>query len=132
MGNKNSKINGLAHIGVFVSDIDRSIAYYTSILDFEYDHRFDIENNGEVTKIAFVKKGTCVIELVQQPEAKQKLDGSIDHIALDVDDIEAVMAGLIAKGVVFETDKPLILPKKLKYAFFRGLNGERFEINQRL
>lgn len=135
MDNSKGKINGLGHIGVFISDLERSIAYYTDMLGFECYHKVDIEDSGGVTKIAFIRNGSCTIELVQKPDASQKPDGPIDHIALDVDDVDAAMANLKAKGIVFETDEPVFLPTILngvKYALFRGPDGEHLEINQLL
>jgi len=135
MENKKGKITGLGHIGVFISDIERSIAYYTDILDFECYHRVDLEENGGITRIAFIRNGSCIIELVQKPDAAQKADGPIDHIAMDVDDIDSVMADLKAKGVEFETEEPVFLPTMfngVKYALFRGPDGEHLEINQLL
>ncbi len=135
MEDKKGKITGLAHIGVFVSDIERSIAYYSSMLDFKCYHRVDIEDKNGTVRIAFIRNGSCVIELVQTPDAMQKTDGPVDHIALDVDDIDAAMANLKAKGVQFETKEPIFLPTMfsgVKYAFFRGPDGEHLEINQLL
>lgn len=135
MENKKGKITGLGHIGVFISDIERSIAYYTDILDFECYHRVDLEDNGGITRVAFIRNGSCIIELVQKPDATQKEDGPVDHIALDVDDIDLAMANLKAKGVEFETEEPVFLPTMfngVKYALFRGPDGEHLEINQLL
>jgi lactoylglutathione lyase len=135
MENKKGKITGLAHIGVFITDIERSIAYYTEMLDFECYHRVDIEDGSGVTRIAFLRNGSCIIELVQKPDAVLKPDGPIDHIAMDVDDIDAAMANLKAKGIEFETDEPVFLPTMfngVKYALFRGPDGEHLEINQLL
>ena len=72
---------------------------------------------------------------MQKPDAVQKPDGSIDHITMLVDDIDAAMADLRAKGVTFETDEPVDLPmifSGVRYAFFRGPDGEHLEINQLL
>ncbi len=129
------RVNGLAHIGVFVSDIERSIAYYEKILGFECYEKTDIENPSGVIRLAFIRNGSCIIELVQKPNAIQKSDGPVDHIAMVVDDIDAAMKSLKAKGVVFEKDEPVVLPtlfNGVKYAFFRGPDGEQLEINELL
>jgi len=133
MGEIKGRITGLAHIGVFISDKERSITYYSEMLDFECYHRVNIEEKNGTVRIAFIKNGSCVIELVQLPDAAQKPDGPIDHIAMDVDDIDAAMANLKAKGIKFETDEPLFLSTMfsgVKYAFFRGPDGEHLELNQ--
>ncbi len=135
MPDTKGKVTGLAHIGVYVSDIERSVTFYEKILGFECYEKADIEDPSGVIRIAFVKNGSCVIELVQKPDATQKPDGPIDHIAMLVDDIDAAMADLRAKGVTFETDEPVDLPMVLngvRYAFFCGPDGEHLEINQLL
>jgi lactoylglutathione lyase len=128
-------ITGLAHIGVYVSDMNRSMTYYEKILGFECYEKVDIEEPSGVLKLAFLRKGSCAIELVQKPEVTPKQDGPVDHIAMEVDDIDAAMANLKAKGVVFDTDESVFLPslfKGVKIAFFRGPDGEHLEINQLL
>ena len=128
-------IKGLAHIGVFLDDIDKSVAFYTDILGFECYHRVDIEENGGITRIAFVKKGTCIIEIVQPGNAGGKADGRVNHIAMQVEDIDAQMAILKQKGIVFETESAVTLPaifNGVKYAMFRGPDNERLEIMQLL
>lgn len=135
MPDTKGNVTGLAHIGVFVSDIERSITYYEQILNFECYERADIEDPSGLIRLAFIKNGSCIIELVQKPNAPQKSDGPVDHVAMIVDDIEAAMTNLKAKGVTFEKDEPVFLPmlfNGVKYAFFRGPDGEQLEINELL
>lgn len=129
------KITGLGHIGVFVKDIEKSIEFYTDVLCFDCYHRAEVPGDDGVTRVAFVKSGTCDIELVQFPATPEKNDGPVDHIALAVDDIEAVMARLTEKGIAFETESPIHLPMVfdgIRYIFFRGPDGEHLELNQAL
>jgi catechol 2,3-dioxygenase-like lactoylglutathione lyase family enzyme len=53
-------IKGLAHIGIFVKDIDKSIDFYKR-LGFTLDKE---ENIG--VRLAFLSAGTCLIELVDK------------------------------------------------------------------
>lgn len=128
------RITGLAHIGVFGRDIEKSVDFYTNVLGFECYHRNEIAENGGVTKVAFVRAGTCDLELVQLPAAAPKKDGPVDHIALAVDDIEAAIIRLKEKGIEFETaepvDLPMIFEKGVRYINFRGPDGEHIELNQ--
>ncbi len=128
-------ITGLSHIGVFIRDIDKSLDYYTNTLGFECYYRADV-GEAEKTRIAFLRQGTCIIELVQRPVSEQRGDGLVDHIALKVTGIEAVIEGLREKGVEFETEKPIELPGLLgggvKYITFRGPDGEHLELTEEL
>ena len=129
------KITGLGHIGVFVKDIDRSVDFYTGVLGFECFHRAEVPGDDGVTKVAFVKSGTCEIEFVQFPVVPSGGDGTVEHIALAVDDIDAMQACLTEKGIAFDTQSPIHLTQVfdgVRYIFFRGPDGEHLELCQLL
>lgn len=124
------KILGLAHVGLYVKDIERSLAFYKDILGFECYFRFVLD--GEVP-IAFIKNGTCEIEIIQTPKIDSRDDGIVDHIAFLVDDIEAVRAKLVEQGVKFDSgiiDHPECKENGSKWSFFRGPDNEHLEIVQ--
>lgn len=56
------------HIGISVSDIDRSIDWYDRVLGFKLVHKQYIE--GLKSKIAFIRNGDFEIELFQHDNAK--------------------------------------------------------------
>ena len=129
------EITGLAHIGVFVDDIEVSKAFYMDVLCFECFNESAIEGDDGTVRIAFIRKGSCVIELVEFPEKKKRsTDSVVAHIALDVKDIEIVQVCLEKKGVKFETEKPIELPmifgNGVKYIMFAGPDGEVLELNE--
>ncbi len=130
-------IKGLAHIGVFVQDIVKSKEFYKDVLCFECFFETDIDTDEGVVKVAFVRLGSCVLELVEQPShEKRSADGVVAHIALDVDDIGLMQICLEKKGIEFETEKPVHLPmifeNGVKYINFAGPDGEVIELNQTL
>jgi len=128
-------INGLAHIGLFITDIEKSKKFYTEVLEFEtiYECALD-EPDGTSTKIAFMKNGDLTIELVQVANPSKRADGWIDHIALRVENIEAVRETLLSRGVKFETDDitfaPGVFPNGSKWILFRGPDNEHLEITE--
>ena len=130
------EVIGLAHIGIFVADIQKSIAFYTELLGFECHFQADVPDESGTIKAAFLKCGTCEIELVQFPETKTRKDGVIDHISLSVNDLVAMKKCLEMKGIVFETEEPVVLPmifdKGVRHLFFRGPDGEHLELSERL
>ncbi|MGI5849690.1 MAG: VOC family protein [Christensenellales bacterium] len=130
------EITGLAHIGVFVRDISRSIDFYTRVLGFECYFEADVPDEGGIIKAAFLRCGTCEIELVQFPDSKERKDGVVDHISFAVSDLEAMMKCLERKGIAFETKEPAILPmlfdRGVRHIFFRGPDGEHLEISEKL
>ena len=91
-------INKLQHIGIPVTDICRSIAFY-SRFGFEnvMESPFTIE--GETGTCVMIQLKDIIIELYQFPEKqlqeiKSRKDGHVDHIAFDVDDVDATFKTL--------------------------------------
>jgi lactoylglutathione lyase len=129
------KVNlGLAHIGIFVKDLEVSKKFYCEKLDFTIIHETSIEENGGLTKIAFVKAVDCTLELVQLQNYAKRPDGPVDHVAFKVKDIEKAAETLKARGIEFETKDiafaPHFFEKGDKWILFRGPDGEHLEINE--
>jgi len=124
--NCGGKIIGLAHIGVRVSDMEKSIKFYTEVLGFELTSQQMLGT----THLAFLNIGTCLIELIHPANFEARVPGQIDHIAMEVEDIEPLVCRLIEKGVPFLSNsindaKDLL--DGVKNIFFTGPDGERFE-----
>ncbi len=126
-----SKANvlGLSHFGLYIKDLEVSKKFYTEILGFEITCETVFEDG---TKICFVRKGDCEIEVVQQPVWEDRKDGLFDHLAMKVDDIEAAKADLESKGIVFEHEIKIAksVYNGVKYTMFRGPDGEHLEFSQ--
>ncbi len=79
-----------------------------------------------------------IIEIYQMPkielnEIRNRKNGYIDHMAFDVDDIDAVFNELKSKGFNIDEPAPVYLPfwkNGCKYFNLIGINGERIEFNQ--
>jgi len=133
MGN----ITGLNHIGLFVKDIEQTMNFYESTLGMKCVHKNQVEDeNGDIIHIWFGQLGNLVIEFVQFPLYEKRKDGWFDHIAFDVDDIEAVKIELEKRGVQFDSEEITtwdhFFERGDKWIMFRGPDGERLEINQKL
>ena len=81
-----ARITGIQHTGLPTNDIEKTIAFYKK-LGFEVASRCDLPTD----KVAFLKlKNICIETYQGTEEANAKgFDGAIDHICVDVDDIEA-------------------------------------------
>lgn len=128
-------LKGLAHIGLFINDIERSITFYRDILGFEIIWRLDAEEpDGSITKVCFIRLGDLTIEIVQRPFQEKRSDGWVDHIAILVENIEAAAEELRQKGIVFETEEPVlgagVFANGAKWLLFRGPDGEHLEISE--
>lgn len=77
---------GIQHIGIPTNDIEKTIEFYRT-LGFDIALQTINEEAGE--KVAFLKLKTLVIETYENKQAKLT-SGAIDHIAINVKDIEEV------------------------------------------
>lgn len=144
-------ITQMHHGGIYCADIDETIDWYND-LGFDLLFRTQAMEGDKPLKMAWIKSGDdAIIELLEQ-EDKSTIDAAgatLNHIAMRVDDIEAfknkldelnipIEAGPFATTIEF--DRPLDDPSifevygdkglNLKIMFFRGINGERFEVVQ--
>jgi len=118
---------GIQHIGVPTNDIEKTIAFYTS-LGFEVAHRAD--NNGEL--VAFLRLGDLTVETYQNFKAVGTA-GAVDHIAINVTDVDE--ARRIADSMHLEVIEEGQLPfwtNGVKYFTILGPNREKLEFNQYL
>lgn len=123
------QINGLQHIGVPTENIEKTIEFYGK-LGFEV--AFQTVNDGD--KVAFLKFGSLVIETYESKEATMK-SGAVDHIALDVKDIEKVYELINQEGLNTTQDTVHFLPfweNGVKFFTIEGPNKEKVEFSQYL
>ena len=121
----NGIVTGLAHIGIYVRDMDASVDFYKR-LGFSLDR--EVEGN---VRLAFLSAGTCLLELVGRNVEPYREAGIVDHIALAVDDLDAAVAGCKQAGIEVDDSKAggssALGSRNL---FFTGPDGERLELYQ--
>ncbi|MGI6083599.1 MAG: VOC family protein [Limnochordia bacterium] len=121
-------ISKVEHIGIMVSDLDRSIAFYRDVLGLELIER--LKNN--TAEIAFFKVGDVEIELVAGSSAPyEKTDGIVNHLTFTVTDLDAALQMLKDKGVELINSEPVPIWGGMRVLFFRGPDGEKLEFFER-
>ena len=119
-------VRGLNHIGIMTDKPEECAQFYIDNLGFRPYYTMQL---GPM-KLVFVELGGMVLEFV--PSGARENHGIVDHIAIEVQGIEALVAELKAKGVAFEKDEvgvmPDFFPSGSKNIFFRGPAGERVEL----
>ncbi len=127
--NNNAKLTGLAHIGIFTADVDKSVAFYES-LGFHKDAE---SNPGP--RLVFMSLGTCLLELIQPTNPaeldRRTPDGWIGHICIECTHIDDVVADFKARGIVPQDAQVGYSEKILggiKNIFFDGPSGESIEL----
>lgn len=111
------------HVGIHVTDLEKSIAFYESIFGFEVETRF--EYDGE--SIVFLQKGHVRIELIKTED--QIMGEDRIHISWQVDNIHQWVESLGEKQV-FPVDGPLFLDNGWQTVFFQGPDYEVIELIQ--
>lgn len=131
-------LQGVQHLGLPVTDLERSKAFYLN-LGFTQTMRTDLAGQNEAIQVAMLQKDDLTIELYQLAgeERKQiagRQDGHIDHIAMNVLDIEKAYTEIAAAGFeILEENAPVFLPfwtHGVKFFTIRGPDGEKIEFNQ--
>lgn len=124
-------IMGLQHIGIPTNDMEKSILFYEKI-GFEIVFQTIIENS--TIPVSFLKLQNFMIEVYGNNRAIEKA-GAIDHISINVTDIEKVFVQIRLKGLKIINDEIEFLPffdKGVKFFMIEGPNAEKIEFNQRL
>src|SRR5213596_3358267 len=92
------------HIGIATKRIDDALGFWVDALGLENVHTEVVED--QKVRVAMLPIGESRIELLEpisgdSPISKfiEKRGGGIHHVAVEVDDIEAVLAKLKSKGV---------------------------------
>jgi methylmalonyl-CoA epimerase len=113
-------IRKVTHIGLGVSDLKEASAFFRETLGFKV---LEQENFGELI-FSFIPMEGTDLELLQSTDPNgqiakfiQKRGQGVHHIALEVDDIQAELDRLKAKGVALINEKPYLNAHKEWVAF---------------
>jgi len=121
-------ITGLQHVGVPSGDIEATVKFYESL---GFKNVNDFINDG--IRVVFLELKNIVIETYEVDEPAG-VAGAINHITLDVTDIDAVYELAKEKGyTITEGGGVNFLPfwdNGIKYIMLEGPNKERVELNQ--
>ena len=124
-------VNGLQHLGLPTGALDATVAFYES-LGFTVALSTINPNTGE--RVCFLTcKGLC-IETYECAEPAGRA-GAIDHLALDVDDVEAAWEAVRAAGYTPLEGDIQFLPfweNGVRFFNILGPNGEKVEFSQKL
>ncbi|SIS90062.1 VOC family protein [Alicyclobacillus vulcanalis] len=120
----------LEHTGIMVSNLERSISFYTDVLGMQLVGT--LEHNTPGLKLAFLSYPgqNAQIELIEGYADRLPDEGQVHHVAITVDDIEQEAARLRELGVRFLDEGITTLRNGARYIFFAGPDGERLELFQ--
>ena len=121
--NFKENVTGIQHLGLPTEDIKKTVDFY---------HGLGFETIWNSETVYFLQLGTLVIETYQVDEAAKKA-GAIDHVALNVKDVEAAWRDAQACGYETEDTEINFLPffeKGVRFFTIIGPNREKVEFNQ--
>lgn len=116
------------HVGLYVTDLDRSIHFYCDTFGFEFEEKlimFDEE-------IAFLKLGQMLLELIQPLQTTTKKHHTLQqqHLALAVNRKSQRFVEIINNSNIEVDDGPYHLQNGWTILFLLGPDGECIEIVQ--
>jgi len=119
----------ILHTCLNVSDLDRSIKFYTSNLHLNLTSRREIKQNN--AEIAFLKdeEGNA-IELTYWREKKIVEGDNFDHIAFEVEDVQAAVETLRKNGVSIAMEPYSLQGSTSRIAFVKDPDGNWLELIQ--
>lgn len=131
-------------LGVYVTDIERSKNFYTSVFDLEVvgewegiDLSYDDKSyvTAELHGLYLAGNNGMHIELIQkaEPDKRQEVQQPINHFAIEVEDVRKVYDLAVSMGA-----KPAFKDERLQYVRIGdfkvlntqiiGLDGERIQV----
>jgi methylmalonyl-CoA epimerase len=128
----------LDHIGIAVSNLSEALAFYRDALGLEVETPEDVPSQR--VRAHFIPVGESAIELLEattedSPIAKYvgKRGPGLHHITLRVDDIEAALARLKARGVrlIDETPRAGAHGSRVAFVHPSSAHGVLIELTQR-
>ena len=120
---------GLQHIGIPTKDIDETVLFYTE-LGFEVALSTIDPNNGH--KVFFLRLGDLTIETYESEEPAMCY-GGIEHVCINVTDVEAVYDIICKRGMNNLNDQINFLPfweNGVRFFTIEGPNKEKVEFGQ--
>jgi lactoylglutathione lyase len=125
-----SKVRRLLHTRYRLNDLEKSVAFYKSVLGLEEVRRHKSPRGSE---LAFLKapESDELIELCHFPSSGPvQVQPDLTHLAFEVDNLESFGAHLASLGLSW-TDGPHMKPDGSGYAFIDAPEGYEIELMQR-
>jgi methylmalonyl-CoA/ethylmalonyl-CoA epimerase len=109
-----AKMKRVDHVGIIVDDLAQAKDFATNVLGLVLDREFSLPEQSVLA--AFFTVGDTRVELIEvtDPSLRAQRLGNgnqarIEHVAIEVDDLEATINALREKGVRTLTPEPWIV-----------------------
>ena len=134
VSNMNNLITGIAHLGLKVSNIDKSSSFYQT-LGFIVTEKFSKKVQSGEVHVEFLTSPKLTLELYQLPDNTYtdltQTHNGIEHFALEVNDIDGMLNKIRSFG--YEINEGPIYEKRehceVSFFLISGPDGERIEFD---
>jgi methylmalonyl-CoA/ethylmalonyl-CoA epimerase len=116
------KVRQINHVAVVVDDMEKALSFWRDALGMELHELRDVP--AEQSQVAFLPLSGSEVELVQPTTDDSGIakyltrrGPGMHHICLEVDDIDAMLAQLKAKGTRLINEEPRTAADGKRYAF---------------
>lgn len=125
------KIN---HVAIAVNDLDDSLVFWRDVLGLNLQHIEDVPE--QKSKVAFFPVGDSEVELVCPTEPDTGLAKFLEskgpgmhHLCFEVENIDAALTEMAAKGVKLINPQALVLPgRKMAFIHPKSTGGVLVEL----
>ena len=118
---------GIQHVGIPTQNMEATKEFYEKL---GFEAAFETVNDGN--KVIFFKLENLVMEAYESDEAIMKV-GAIDHVAIDVKDIEQTYQDICKMELNTLQDEIHFLPfwdNGVRFFTIKGPNEEKIEFSQ--
>lgn len=117
----------MLHLGLRVTDLDRSLAFYTAV-GYAERGRVPATPFGSLTMLQLPGDPFISLELVHDPARPVTGTGAVNHLVIQVDDMPAAVSDLAARGITAEP--PTDHGEGMWTAWLTDPDGYRIELVQ--
>lgn len=120
---------GIQHVGIPTNNLEATVAFFKKL-----GFAVALRTGSEKKPVAFLSLKNVMIETYQIRQAIGA-PGAIDHLALNVDDIQATYADVTALGFSALEEGVQFLPlweRGVRFFTILGPDGEKIEFSQKL
>ncbi|MBN2260051.1 MAG: VOC family protein [Clostridiales bacterium] len=119
-------MNKFGHIGIYVRDMEKSIKFYTDLLDCKIVKEYEYPE----MRLVFLDAGGTHIELIYKSSNEERnYPGPIDHLAFKVESLDKKIKMLNEHRIEIIGEPRIVGSSRI--IFFKGINNERFEFVER-
>lgn len=144
-------IQGFSHIGIVVTDLDRSVRFYTDVFGFAELYRLDFDNDEVAATMeqkgafrsAMLVRDDVRVELLQwvdvamtgSGERKPMTELGFTHLSFRVDDVDGLTEAIVAAGGAVHEHTRTILGESAdgaapRFIYLTDPDGTRIELMQ--